>query len=268
VDELKVLTNAFIVHMGMNLENVDDFDYPRNRFMVQRNIKLIENIPQMFLVLIETFDQKQTITAIQSFNVLFGLLMSIVTFAEHAGTLLAAKYQYVHFKDLSNSSDEGLSDDEWEFKKELNEVFQNHLKDYIDPEEYFKMSRENAFYKLFNKMFGTALSPEECDRILFPRGEQFPLSKRIENSLEEVLLTQVSIMALFTGFFLWKLDSYDSVSALVQTGIIQSHAKLPQLIQSYAQNQCLIISSLTLAPVFSYAALKIHNRKPASDSLT
>ena len=116
VDELKLWIDAFIVHMGINLENVDDLDYPRNRSMVQRNIKLIENIPQMFLVLIETFDQKQTITAIQSFNVLFGLLMSIITFANHAGTYLATKYQYVHFKDLSNSSDEGLSDDEKSLK--------------------------------------------------------------------------------------------------------------------------------------------------------
>ena len=47
---------------------------------------MIENVPQMLLMLIENFRKGKTFTAIQGFNIAFAMLMTTMTFAEHAGT--------------------------------------------------------------------------------------------------------------------------------------------------------------------------------------
>lgn len=49
----------------------------------------------MSLVLYETFDKDDTVTFLAMFNVMFGLMMSSLTFSEHIGHRFAAKYTYV-----------------------------------------------------------------------------------------------------------------------------------------------------------------------------
>ena len=52
----------------------------------------------MCLILTETFQNDYTINFLAMFNLMFGLLMSTLTFAEHAGHKFAAKHPY-RFKD-------------------------------------------------------------------------------------------------------------------------------------------------------------------------
>jgi len=52
----------------------------------------------MLCILYETFKKDSTISFLTMFNLMFGLLMSTLTFAEHAGHKFAAKHPYF-FKD-------------------------------------------------------------------------------------------------------------------------------------------------------------------------
>ena len=67
----------------------------------------------MCLILYETFNDDDTISFMAMFNVMFGLLMSTLTFAQHTGHKLAAKHPY-HYKDEIARIQEGLTDHEKE----------------------------------------------------------------------------------------------------------------------------------------------------------
>ena len=49
----------------------------------------------MCLILYETFQRNDTVTFLAMFNVMFGLMMCTLTFSEHVGHKLAARYPYV-----------------------------------------------------------------------------------------------------------------------------------------------------------------------------
>ena len=69
----------------------------------------------MFLVLLETFHNDNTVTLIAMFNVTFGLLMSTLTFAEHIGHKFAAEYPFVfkaEYDEIIKKKSEGLTEDE------------------------------------------------------------------------------------------------------------------------------------------------------------
>lgn len=59
------------------------------------NTKLWENSTQIALMLCESFNQGLTISFVTIFNISFGLVMSIQTFSEAAGSGFAAKREYV-----------------------------------------------------------------------------------------------------------------------------------------------------------------------------
>ena len=87
---------------------------------------MIENVPQMLLMLIENFREGQTISGLQGFNISFAMLMTVMTFAEHAGTELAAKFKYTFYNEfihLKSVSEKGLSDHEKEFREQLLKIF-------------------------------------------------------------------------------------------------------------------------------------------------
>jgi len=75
----------------------------------------------MSLILKETFKKDSTITSLTMFNVMFGLLMSTLTFAEHAGHQFAAKHPYrfkaqITKKTITTNKD-GLTEHEKECQK-------------------------------------------------------------------------------------------------------------------------------------------------------
>ena len=80
---------------------IADVDFAQRRYEGGKNTKWIENVGQMSLILTETFKIDYTITFLAMFNLMFGLLMSTLTFAEHAGHKFAAKHPY-RFKDEIN----------------------------------------------------------------------------------------------------------------------------------------------------------------------
>ena len=71
----------------------------------------------MFLVLLETFHNDNTVTFIAMFNVTFGLLMSTLTFAEHIGHKFAAKYPYVFKADFDEMIKQNSKTLTWNEKK-------------------------------------------------------------------------------------------------------------------------------------------------------
>ena len=54
----------------------------------------------MCLILYETFQRNDTVTFLAMFNVMFGLMMCTLTFSEHVGHKLAARYPYVFIGQL------------------------------------------------------------------------------------------------------------------------------------------------------------------------
>lgn len=109
VNQCELLCNALKVHVGFQITEYEN-DYPQNRFYVQKYIKLMENIPQILLVLWDTFQKKKTITAMQVFNPWFALLMTIICLAEFVGYHLAAEYPYVHEADFMAIMPDGLNE--------------------------------------------------------------------------------------------------------------------------------------------------------------
>jgi len=75
--------------------------------------------------LTETFKNDYTITFMATFNLSFGLLMSTLTFAEHAGHKFAAKHPYLFKEEFSKmriaTNDDGLTMREKECQKFIRE---------------------------------------------------------------------------------------------------------------------------------------------------
>jgi len=65
----------------------------------------------MCFILFETFMNYYTITFLAMFNLMFGLLMSTLTFAEHAGHQFAAKHPYFYEDEVATNQD-GLTEHE------------------------------------------------------------------------------------------------------------------------------------------------------------
>jgi len=77
----------------------------------------------MLCILYETFKKDSTISFLTMFNLMFGLLMSTLTFAEHAGHKFAAKHPY-RFKDEITedtiaTNQDGLTEHEKECQKSI-----------------------------------------------------------------------------------------------------------------------------------------------------
>jgi len=72
----------------------------------------------MLLILYESFKKGDTINSMAMFNLMFGLLMSTLTFAEHAGHKFAAKHPYRFKVEITEetiaTNDDGLTEHEKE----------------------------------------------------------------------------------------------------------------------------------------------------------
>jgi len=97
---VKLLSKTASTHFGCEKkeDGKTDVDFGQRRYEAGKNNKRVENVGQMILILFETFTNDDTITFMAMFNLMFGLLMSTLTFAEHAGHKFAAKHPY-RFKD-------------------------------------------------------------------------------------------------------------------------------------------------------------------------
>ena len=64
VGELDLIFRTFPTHFGCERkeDGQGDIDFPERRYRASKNTKLIENILQMALILIETFNKDDTIT--------------------------------------------------------------------------------------------------------------------------------------------------------------------------------------------------------------
>jgi len=89
---------------------IADADFAQRRYESGKNTKWIENLGQMISILIESFLDADTITFLAMFNLMFGLFMSTLTFAEHAGHKFAAKHPY-RFKDEINKESIAINED-------------------------------------------------------------------------------------------------------------------------------------------------------------
>jgi len=73
------------------------------------------------LILIETFLNDDTITFLAMFNIMFGLLMSTFTFAEHGGHKFAAKHPYLFKDEITEetiaTNEDGLTEHEKECQR-------------------------------------------------------------------------------------------------------------------------------------------------------
>lgn len=112
IDEVKLLMKTLWIHLGFEMNDGEadgqHTDFPEQRYRATKNIKLIENILQMCLILFETFQDDDTVTFIAMFNFMFGLLTSTLTFSEHVGHRFAAKHPYV-FADEVAINAQGLT---------------------------------------------------------------------------------------------------------------------------------------------------------------
>jgi len=121
VKEVELLARTTRTHFGFEKkeERIDaksddaiaDADFAQRRYEGGKNTKWIENLGQMMSILIESFLNADTITFLAMFNLMFGLLMSTLTFAEHAGHQFAAEHPYL-FKDEIATNQDGLTEHE------------------------------------------------------------------------------------------------------------------------------------------------------------
>ena len=118
IKELDLLIATARTQIGLEQKiqgDKKDLDYPERRYRASKNVKNIENTLQMFLVLLETFHNDNTVTFNAMFNVTFGLLMCTLTFAEHIGHKFAEKYPYIfkaEYDEILKKKHEGLENDE------------------------------------------------------------------------------------------------------------------------------------------------------------
>jgi len=90
-------------------------DQLERRYGAVMTIKIIENVFQSCLIMLEAFNKDDTIDFMAMFNFQFGLLMCTLTFAEHIGHKFAAKHPYI-FRNEIVKNDTGLTEEEKEFQ--------------------------------------------------------------------------------------------------------------------------------------------------------
>jgi len=83
IKEVGLLAKTAPTHFGCEKKENGkaDVDFPQRRYEAGKNTKFVENVGQMSFILFETFMNYYTITFLAMFNLMFGLLMSTLTFA-------------------------------------------------------------------------------------------------------------------------------------------------------------------------------------------
>jgi len=138
----------------------------------------------MILILYETFANDDTITFLAMFNVMFGLLMSTLTFAEHAGHQFAAKHPYLYKAQIATNED-GLIEHEKECQISIREAVDKVIEQ-IDPQEWRQMNQKGSlddeyFQKQINSvLFKNATDEKQLKKLLsIQKNEAFTLPLRI-----------------------------------------------------------------------------------------
>ena len=145
----------------------------------------------MCFILFETFMNYYTITFLAMFNLMFGLLMSTLTFAEHAGHKFAAKHPY-HFKvqitkETIATNEDGLT----KFEKEWQNLIRKYVVakvikqiDDLNPQEWREWNRrglDKLFHDQINSViFNKAIDEKQLKKLFFNKSyEDFTLQQRI-----------------------------------------------------------------------------------------
>jgi len=117
----------------------------------------------MILILTETFTNDDTITFLAMFNLMFGLLMSTLTFAEHAGHQFAAKYPYLYRDEIATNVD-GLTEHEKKCQYYIRNYGVAKVIEQIDPQEWRQMNQKGGLDdKFFIRKIHTFLSKNAID---------------------------------------------------------------------------------------------------------
>jgi len=185
VAELKLLIKTFFTHFGCERRDGEtDVDYAQRRYLAGKNIKWIENILQMILILYETFTHDDTINFLAMFNVMFGLVMSTLTFAEHAGHKFAAEYPYLYKAQIATNED-GLTEHEKECQKYIRDYVVAKVIEQIDPQEWRQINQKGGLDKYLQKqinsvLFKNATDEKQLKKLLSIQNyEAFTLPQRI-----------------------------------------------------------------------------------------
>lgn len=164
------MLKALILQLGMSITNYDH-DYPEDRFTIQKQIKLLENIFQICLILMEILIVKQTITVLQLFNVVFGYFMVTVTFAQDAGSEFAAKYLYSHLRSIQgNCPDSQLGGTERDIKDGIIDA----IKKNTTPEKYRQQIRKGNLHEQVNQICPDGIDDAQFRRLFI---DQTPFTK-------------------------------------------------------------------------------------------
>jgi len=142
----------------------------------------------MILILYETFNNYYTITFLAMFNLMFGLLMSTLTFAEHGGHKFAAKHPYVFKDEVANmriaTNQDGLTEHEKDCQENIREalVVDKAIDeiDKLDPQEWRQWNHiglNKYFHKQMNSVFfNNAINEMQLKKLLFNKNyEDFTL---------------------------------------------------------------------------------------------
>jgi len=182
---LKLLIKTFFTHFGCERrDGKTDVDYAQRRYLAGKNIKWIENILQMILILYETFTHDDTINFLAMFNVMFGLVMSTLTFAEHAGHKFAAEYPYLYKAQIATNED-GLTEHEKECQKYIRDYVVAKVIEQIDPQEWRQINQKGGLDKYLQKqinsvLFKNATDEKQLKKLLSIQNyEAFTLPQRI-----------------------------------------------------------------------------------------
>jgi len=97
----------------------------------------------MSFILFETFMNYYTITFLAMFNLMFGLLMSTLTFAKHGGHKFAAKYPYL-YRDQIAANEDGLTEHEKECQEYIRERVVAKVIEQIDPQEWRQLNQKGG----------------------------------------------------------------------------------------------------------------------------
>ena len=120
------------------------------------------------LVLYEVFKMGNTITFVQMFNPIFGLLMAVLTFSANVGHHFRAEYPYVFYNDFKYTIPEEL-----QLKGQLakyNEALKDVVlktEDDLTSEEWQQISRLNSGTKLVSKAFNLKNQEKYLNKLLF-----------------------------------------------------------------------------------------------------
>lgn len=120
------------------------------------------------LVLYEVFKMGTTITFVQMFNPIFGLLMAVLTFSANVGHNFRAEYPYVFYNDFKYTLPEELQlkGQLAKYNEALKDVVQK-IEDDLTSEEWQQISRLNSGTKLLSKAFNLKNQEKYLNKLLF-----------------------------------------------------------------------------------------------------